>query len=89
MIPSIIDDTMQILSSMGLKAVKVSTPPGYAGIQVELPHDTQAFFVWSKIDNVDFHFRLARFWTKDNPFSMWVCPDLTGAIAKTQVLINQ
>jgi len=86
---SIIDDTVSVLAGMGLKAVKVSTPPGYAGLQVNLPNNSQAYFVWAKIDNIDFHFRLARFWQNDNPFSMWVCPDLIGAIAKTRVLTNQ
>lgn len=89
MTTSVVDDTMQILSAMGLKAVKVSTPPGYAGIQVDLPNDNQAFFVWAKIDATDFHFRLARFWANQNPFSMWVCPSLTDAIAKTRVMTNQ
>lgn len=86
---SIIDDTVAILAGMGLKAVKVATPPGFAGIQVNLPNDSQAYFVWAKIDGVDFHFRLARFWQNDNPFSMWVCPNLVDAIAKTRVLTNQ
>ena len=59
---SVIDDTMQVLKSMGISSYRVSTPPGYAGIQVNLPNDSQAFFVWTKIDQTDFHFRLARFY---------------------------
>ena len=86
---SIIDDTIDVLSTMGLKAIRVSTPPGFEGIQVELPEDSQAFFVWSKIDDNDYHFRIARFWESENPFSMWVCPTLIDALAKTRVLTNQ
>jgi hypothetical protein len=86
---SIIDDTMNILKSMNLDAQRVSTPPGYAGIQVNLPNDAQAFFVWTKIDQTDFHFRLARFWANENPFSMWVSPNLIEALAKTRVMANQ
>jgi hypothetical protein len=87
--PSIIDDTMNILKSINLDAKRVSTPPGYAGIQVDLPNDAQAFFVWTKIDETDYHFRLARFWANDNPFSMWVSPNLIEALAKTRVMTNQ
>jgi len=89
MMKSIIDDTLDVLKSMNLQAEKVTTPPGYAGIQVDLPHDSQAFFVWSKIDGNDFHFRLARFWANENPFSMWVSPNLIEALAKTRVMANQ
>jgi hypothetical protein len=87
--PSIIDDTMNILKSINLDAQRVSTPPGYAGIQVNLPNDSQAFFVWTKIDATDYHFRLARFWANENPFSMWVSPNLIEALTKTRVLANQ
>ena len=87
--PSVIDDTMQVLKSMGISSYRVSTPPGYAGIQVNLPNDSQAFFVWTKIDQTDFHFRLARFWANENPFSMWVSPNLIEALTKTRVLANQ
>jgi hypothetical protein len=87
--PSIIEDTVSILASMNLEGVRVSTPPGYAGLQVELPNNSQAYFVWSKIDNEDFHFRLARFWENDNPFSMVVCPSLPEAIAQALVFIKQ
>jgi len=89
MAPNIIDDTLEILKSMNLQAYRVSTPPGYAGIQVNLPHDSQAFFVWTKIDSTDYHFRLARFWENENPFSMWVSPDLIQALVKTRVMTNQ
>ena len=85
---TIIDNTIEILSSMNLKAIKVTTPPGYAGIQIDLPNDSQAFFVWSKMDDNDFHFRTARFWANDNPFSMSICPNLPAALAQTRVLIN-
>lgn len=86
---SIIDDTISILAGMGLKANLVSSPPGFTGLQVNLPHDSQAYFVWAKLDGNDFAFRLARFWQSDSPFSMWVCPTLNDAIAKTRVLISQ
>lgn len=86
---SIIDDTIGILSAMGLESFRVSTPPGFAGISVNLPNESQAFFVWSKMDDNDFHFRVARFWQNENPFSMWTCPDLIEAIVKTRVLTNQ
>jgi len=87
--PSIIEDTVSILASMNLEGVRVATPPGYAGLQVDLPNNSQAYFVWSKIDNQDFHFRLARFWENDNPFSMVVCPSLPEAIAQTLVFVKQ
>ncbi len=86
MTQSIVDDTLNILKSMNLYAQKVTTPPGYAGIQVNLPNDAQAFFVWTKIDQDDFHFRLARFWANENPFSMWVSPNLIEALARTRVM---
>lgn len=86
---SVIDDTIDVLSTIGLKAIKVTTPPGFAGIQVDLPHDSQAFFIWNKIDVNDYHFRVARFWANDNPFSMWASPNLIDAIAKAKVFVNQ
>lgn len=86
---TIIDDTIQILESMELNAVRVATPPGYSGIQVELPNDTQAFFVWSKMDGNDFHFRVARFWESENPFAMLVSNNLIDALAKTRILTKR
>jgi len=86
---SIIDDTIGILSSMGLSSTRVTTTPGFAGLSVSLPNESQAFFIWSKMDDNDFHFRVARFWQNENPFSMWTCPDLIEAIVKTRVLANQ
>jgi hypothetical protein len=85
---NIIETTQEIIQGLGLKANKVSTPPGYAGLSVTLPNDSQAFFIWTKMDEDDYHFRIARFWSNDNPFAMFICPDLTSAIAKTKVLIN-
>jgi len=83
---NILDDVLAVLWNMGLTANRVNTPPGFAGLSVYLPNNGYAFFVWSKIDNDDYYFRLARFWANDNPFSMWVCNDLIQAISKTKVL---
>lgn len=85
---SILETTQEIIQGLGLEAKRVTTPPGYAGLSIDLPNDSQAFFIWSKMDEDDYHFRIARFWAKDNPFAMFICPDLTSAIAKTKVLIN-
>ena len=87
--PSVVDDTIEVLKSMSLEAHRVATPPGYAGFQVNLPNDSQAFFIWTKIDAFDYHFRLARFWANENPFSMWVSPNLIEALTKTRVMANQ
>jgi hypothetical protein len=85
---TIIDDTIKILESMDLMVVRVSTPPGHAGIRVILPDDSQAYFVWEKMDGGDdYHFRVARFWEDENPFSMWVSTNLIKALAKTRILI--
>ena len=87
--PSIIDDTMVVLSSMNLQAIPVETPPGFSGIQVNLPNEAQAFFIWAKIDKDDFAFRLARFWANENPFSMLVIPNLIDALARTREMARQ
>ncbi len=86
---TIIDDTIDVLNAMNLTVTRVTTPPGYAGLQVYLPNDTQAFFIWAKIDHDDFLFRMARFWQSENPFSMWIAPNLIQALAKTRVLTAQ
>jgi hypothetical protein len=85
---TIIETTQEIIESLGLEAKKVTTPPGYVGLAISLPNDSQAFFIWTKMDDNDFHFRVARFWEKDNPQSMFVCPDLISAISKTKTLVN-
>lgn len=85
---TIIETTQEIIKSLGLEVSRVTTPPGYAGLSINLPHDSQAFFIWTKMDEDDYHFRIAKFWAKDNPFAMFICPDLISAIAKTKVLIN-
>jgi hypothetical protein len=87
--PSIIDDTIQVLEFMNLKAFPVESPVGYASIAVNLPHDAQAYFVWAKIDKDDYAFRLARFWASDNPFSMMVMPDLIQALAQTRTMARR
>jgi len=86
---TIIDDTMTVLASMGLNAVRVATPVGFAGIQVDLPNYAHAYFVWAKIDRGDYAFRLARFWANENPLSMYVSPNLIDALARTRVLSVQ
>ena len=85
---TILDTTQEIIQDLGLQVSRVATPPGYAGLSVSLPHDSQAFFIWTKMDEDDYHFRIARFWANDNPFAMFICADLTSAIAKTKVLTN-
>ena len=85
---TILETTQEIIEGLGLTATRVSTPPGYAGLAIALPNDSQAFFIWTKMDGDDYHFRIARFWANDNPFAMFICPDLTSAIAKTKVLTN-
>lgn len=84
--PTIIDDTIKILESLNLPVAKVSTPPGHAGLRVLLPDDSQAYFVWSSMDDGDYHFRVARFWEDENPFSMWVSTNLIEALAKTRTI---
>jgi hypothetical protein len=86
---SIIDDTIIVLRSMNLEAIPVETPPGFSGIQVNLPHETQAYFVWAKIDKDDFAFRLARFWNAESPFSMMIIPNLIDALARIRELARQ
>lgn len=86
--PTIIDDTAALLSNMGLRVKRVTTPPGYAGIQVDFPQESQAFFVWSKMDGNDFHFRTARFWANENPFSMYTYTNLPEAVAQARVLVG-
>jgi hypothetical protein len=83
--PTIIDDTKQILMSMGLRVGPVATPPGFTGLQVDLPNDAQGFFVWERIDGDDYIFRIARFWASDNPFSMMASPTLIDAVRQTRV----
>jgi len=77
---TIIDDTMAVLATINLESARVETPPGFDGIAVNLPNDAQAFFIWARIDKYDYAFRLARFWTNDNPFSMLVIPNLSDAL---------
>lgn len=87
--PSIIEDTISVLESMQLDAIRVTTPPGYAGIQVFLPNDNQAFFVWSEMTEGDYYFRIARFWENENPFAMWTSGNLIDALQKTLSLTSQ
>ena len=86
---SIIEDTAQILRGMGLEVNAVATPPRFAGLVAKLPNDSQVFFVWSEMDENDFHFRVARFWQSENPFSMMAFEDLISALVNLRILINQ
>ena len=85
---SIIEDTADLLRGMGLEVNPVATAPRFAGIVAKLPNDSQVFFVWSEMDEGDFHFRVARFWQSDNPFSMMAFEDLISALVNLRILIS-
>ncbi|NBR23368.1 MAG: hypothetical protein EBU08_06255 [Micrococcales bacterium] len=85
---SIIEDTADILKGMGLEVNAVTTAPRFAGIVARLPNDSQVFFVWSEMDEGDFHFRVARFWQSENPFSMMAFEDLIAALVNLRILIS-
>jgi hypothetical protein len=85
---SIIEDTISILRGMGLEVNPVTTTPRFAGIVAKLPNDSQVFFVWSEMGEDDFHFRVARFWQSENPFSMMAFEDLTAALVNLRILIS-
>jgi hypothetical protein len=85
---TIIDDTINILKGMGLEVNRVSTAPRFAGIVAKLPNDSQVFFVWSEMDEGDYHFRVARFWQSENPFSMMAFEDLISALVNLRILIS-
>jgi hypothetical protein len=40
------------------------------------------------MDEGDFHFRVARFWQSDNPFSMMAFEDLISALVNLRILIS-
>ena len=86
---TILDATIGVFNSMGLKGEPISTPPGYAGLVVDLPNDFQAYFVWSKMDDNDFSFRVARFYENESRKSIWVMDNLISAIAQMRVLTTQ
>lgn len=85
---SIIEDTADILRGMGLEVNPVATAPKFAGIVAKLPNDSQVFFVWSEMGEGDFHFRVARFWQSENPFSMMAFEDLITALVNLRILIS-
>ena len=85
---SIIEDTASILRGMGLEVNPVATTPRFAGLVAKLPNDSQVFFVWSEMSEGDFHFRVARFWQSDNPFSMMAFEDLISALVNLRILIS-
>ena len=85
---SIIEDTASILRGMGLEVNPVATAPRFAGLVAKLPNDSQVFFVWSEMGEGDFHFRVARFWQSENPFSMMAFEDLITALVNLRILIS-
>jgi hypothetical protein len=85
---TIIDDTINILQGMGLEVNRVTTTPRFAGIVAKLPNDSQVFFVWSEMGEGDYHFRVARFWQSENPFSMMAFEDLITALVNLRILIS-
>jgi hypothetical protein len=85
---TIIDDTTNILQGMGLEVNWVTTTPKFAGIVAKLPNDSQVFFVWSEMGEGDYHFRVARFWQSENPFSMMAFEDLITALVNLRILIS-
>ena len=85
---NIIEDTADILRGMGLEVNSVTTAPRFAGIVAKLPNDSQVFFVWSEMDEGDYHFRVARFWQSENPFSMMAFEDLIAALVNLRILIS-
>jgi hypothetical protein len=87
-VKSIIEDTADILRGMGLEVNPVATAPKFAGIVAKLPNDSQVFFVWSEMGEGDFHFRVARFWQSENPFSMMAFEDLITALVNLRILIS-
>ena len=86
---TILDTTMDIFKSMGLNGESIPTPPGYAGLVVDLPNDFQAYLVWHKMDDNDFSFRVARFFENDSQKCVWVMKDLISAISAMRVLTTQ
>lgn len=85
---TIIEDTADLLRGMGLEVNRVSTAPRFAGIVAKLPNDSQVFFVWSEMGEGDYHFRVARFWQSENPFSMMAFEDLITALVNLRILIS-
>jgi len=85
---TIIDETTNILQGLGLEVNRVTTAPRFAGIVAKLPNDSQVFFVWSEMGEGDYHFRVARFWQSENPFSMMAYEDLIAALVNLRILIS-
>ncbi|CAB4155446.1 hypothetical protein UFOVP655_2 [uncultured Caudovirales phage] len=85
---SIIDTTQAIIEGMGLIVDKVSTAPRFAGLVATLPNQSQVYFVWSEMGEGDYHFRVARFWDGDTPFSIAQFDDLTIALRNLQISIS-
>jgi len=84
---TVLDDTLLILNSMGLEAEMSVMQTGYYGITVELPDESQAYFVWSAMNQGDFHFRLARFCEGEH--SHFIAPNLPLAIEKTRAMVDR
>lgn len=85
---TIVDTTQAIIRSMGVEVNRVSTAPRFAGLVAELPNQTQVFFVWSEMGEGDYHFRVARFWHGDSPFSTAQFDDLPLALQNLRISIS-
>ena len=85
---TVLDDTVAILQAMGLVAETATMEKGYFGVAVKLPEDAQAYFVWSAMNEGDFHFRLARFCEGDEVHSHFIAENLPLAIEKTRSMVD-
>lgn len=85
---SIIDTTQQIIAAMGVEVNRVTTTPGFAGLVAKVQDQSQVFFVWSEMGDGDYHFRVARFWHGDNPFSVGQFDTLPTALQNLRSLIS-
>lgn len=85
---TIIDTTQAIIASMGVEVNRVTTAPGFAGLVARVEDHSQVFFVWSEMGEGDYHFRVARFWFGDNPFSIGQFDTLPVALQNLRTLIS-
>lgn len=85
---SIIDTTQAIIQGMGLRVDRVTTPPRFSGLVTVLPNNSQVYFVWSEMGEGDYHFRVARFWDGESPFSIAQFDDLPLALQNLRISIS-